>query len=87
MIQVGIVNFQVLVRYKPFYAEAAGQDINWAPAIAWLVTLAICVLAVRLGYIQIYFASLPGWFIAALLYIAACKVVQTRTQAAGRATT
>jgi purine-cytosine permease-like protein len=63
---------------RPFYAEAAGLGVNWASAIAWLVTLAICLAAVHLGYIEIFFASLPGWFIAAALYLGASKLLQKR---------
>ncbi len=63
---------------RPFYAEASGRGVNWAPVIAWLVTLAICLSAVRLGYIEIYFASLPGWFIAAALYLVASRLTQER---------
>lgn len=61
---------------KSFYAEEAGLGFNWAPAIAWLVTLTICVGAVQAGLISIFFASLPGWFIAAFLYILASKWLQ-----------
>lgn len=61
---------------QPFYAEASNRDVYLAPAIAWLVTLALCLTAVRLGYIEIYFASLPGWFIAAFLYLGLSKLMQ-----------
>jgi purine-cytosine permease-like protein len=60
----------------PFYAEAAGRDVNWAAVLAWLVTLVACLGAVQLGYIEIYFAGLPGWFIAALVYLAASRLLQ-----------
>ncbi|HEX5788092.1 MAG TPA: hypothetical protein VFY03_07925 [Woeseiaceae bacterium] len=60
----------------PFYAEAAGRDVNWAAVLAWLGTLVACLGAVQLGYIEIYFASLPGWFIAALVYLAASRLLQ-----------
>lgn len=61
---------------KSFYAEFAGKNVNWAPALAWLLTLAICLSAVEMGYIGIYFASLPGWFIAAALYLILSKFLQ-----------
>lgn len=61
---------------KPFYAEEAGLSFNWAPALAWSITLLICVGAVQAGVISIFFASLPGWFIAATLYILASKWIQ-----------
>lgn len=67
---------------KSFYAEVSGQGVNWAPAAAWLVTLAICLAAVKLGYIGLYFASLPGWFIAATIYIVLSKLLQSSNQPA-----
>jgi purine-cytosine permease-like protein len=64
----------------PFWAESAGRDVNWAAALAWLGTLAICLWAVQAGLIGLYFASLPGWFLAAFLYIAASKLLQRNPQ-------
>jgi len=61
---------------QAFYAEVRGLGVNWASAIAWLATLAVCITAVRLGYIEIFFASLPGWFIAAALYLLASRLLQ-----------
>ncbi len=61
---------------QPFYADAAGKSINWAPALAWIATVAICVIAVVEGYIGLYFASLPGWFIASILYLSLSKMLQ-----------
>jgi len=65
---------------KSSYAELTGKGINWAPALAWLVTLAICLFAVKRGYIDIYFASLPGWFIAAAIYLVLSKILQKQPQ-------
>jgi purine-cytosine permease-like protein len=65
---------------QPFYAEQSGRGINWAPAAAWLLTLGVCLGAVKLGYIGLYFASLPGWFIAAALYIVLSKLVQSNSK-------
>jgi len=67
---------------RPFYAEFAAKDVNWAAALAWLVTLAVCLAAVDKGYIGIYFASLPGWFIAAAIYLLLSKVLQQQPQVA-----
>lgn len=61
---------------QPFYAEAAGKSVYFPPAAAWLVTLGVCLYAVNAGYISIYFASLPGWFIAAALYLSLSKFAQ-----------
>jgi len=61
---------------QPFYAEAAGKKVNWAPALAWIVTLLACLYGVQEGYIGLYFASLPGWFIAVVLYLVLSKILQ-----------
>lgn len=75
-------DFWLMKRFgmQPYYAEATGQGINWAPAIAWFVTLALCLAAVSAGWIEIYFASLPGWFIASVLYLAASRLIQHPAQ-------
>lgn len=54
---------------KGSYAELSGRSFNWAAGLAWFVTFAICMWLVLAGWIQIYFVSLPGWFMAAALYI------------------
>ena len=64
--------------FRPAYAEAGGTRFNWAAGLAWIVTLAVCLLTVRAGGIQIYFAGLPGWFLAALLYVLLSRLYQRR---------
>lgn len=64
---------------QPFWAEASGTNFNWAPAIAWIATLVVCLLAVKQGYIGLYFASLPGWFLAAALYLTLSRIAQRQT--------
>jgi len=63
---------------KQYYAEHRSLKINWAAGIAWIATLAICVALVLSGkpQFQIYFVSLPGWFIASALYIGLSKLQQ-----------
>ncbi|HEX9784885.1 MAG TPA: hypothetical protein VGA56_19420 [Opitutaceae bacterium] len=68
--------------FRPCYAEASGIGINWSAAAAWLVTLGVCGWLVQSGRTQIYFVSLPGWFIAALLFIVLSKVSQKNVPAA-----
>ena len=59
------------------YAELSGHSFNWAAGAAWLLTLAVCLVAVfSIGRWSLWFASLPGWFIAALLYIVLSKFYQ-----------
>src|SRR5512137_1618287 len=55
--------------FRRFYAEKSGARINWAAAVAWIATLAVCLAVVNAGGMQIYFVGLPGWFAAALIYI------------------
>lgn len=61
---------------QPFYAEVSGRSVNWAPALAWIATVGVCLAAVQQGYLGLYFASLPGWFIAAALYLGLSKLLQ-----------
>ena len=72
---------------QPFYAEFADKSVGWAAAIAWVATVAVCLAAVNMGYIGLYFASLPGWFIAAALYLGLSKFLQRQSPAAHGATT
>jgi purine-cytosine permease-like protein len=51
------------------YAELSGRTFNWAAGAAWGVTLVAAFLLVKYAGIQIYFVSLPGWFVAAILYV------------------
>jgi purine-cytosine permease-like protein len=62
--------------FAPNYAERAGITFNWAAALTWLVSVAACIALVRLAGVQIYFVSLPGWFIAALCYITLSRLLQ-----------
>ncbi|MGA8204076.1 MAG: hypothetical protein WB812_06115 [Woeseiaceae bacterium] len=75
-------DFWLMKRFgmQPFYAEAAGKTVNWAPAIAWILTVGLCLAGVKMGFLGIYFASLPGWFVAAALYLALSKILQRQTR-------
>jgi purine-cytosine permease-like protein len=63
---------------RQYYAEHRKIKINFAAGAAWLVTLAICVALVKTGrpMFQIYFVSLPGWFIASAMYVVLSKLQQ-----------
>ena len=60
------------------YAELSGKTFNLAAAVAWVVTLAVAWLLVKYAGVQIYFVSLPGWFVAAGLYIVVSKFYQKK---------
>jgi purine-cytosine permease-like protein len=64
--------------FQSRYAERAGIDFNWAAGLAWFATLAACVALVLNGHVQIYFVSLPGWFVAAALYVVASRLMQRK---------
>lgn len=65
------VDFWLIKKFglKSGYAELSGRSFNWAAGLAWFVTFGACMWLVLTGRIQIYFVSLPGWFVAAVLYI------------------
>jgi purine-cytosine permease-like protein len=62
------------------YAEYSGAAFNWAASAAWLVTLAVAWALVKYAGLQIYFVSLPGWFVAAVLYVGLSVVYQRKVR-------
>ena len=66
------VDFWLIKKFglQSSYAELSGRSFNWAAGLAWVVTFAVCMWMVLTGRIQIYFVSLPGWFVTAVLYVA-----------------
>jgi purine-cytosine permease-like protein len=67
---------------QPFYAEASGDSFNWAAGLTWFITLGVCSWLVLSGRTQIFFVSLPGWFVAALLYVVLSKLYQKQSRVA-----
>jgi purine-cytosine permease-like protein len=61
---------------KSSYAELKQIDFNWAAGLTWFFTLGICWYLVQFTDMQIFFVSLPGWFIAAMLYITLSALYQ-----------
>jgi purine-cytosine permease-like protein len=64
---------------KSFFAEAAGIATNWAAGAAWILTLGFCLALFLLAGIEKFFLFIPGWFIAAVLYIVGSMIIQRRT--------
>ncbi|TWT90382.1 cytosine permease [Pseudobythopirellula maris] len=64
--------------FQDNYAERTGKGFNPAAAAAWVLTLTICIASVVWGGVQIYFVSLPGWLMAAVLYIVVSRLIQRR---------
>jgi len=65
---------------KRFYAEEAGISINWAAGAAWILTLCCCLALYLLAGIENFFLFIPGWFIAAALYVAGSMLVQRKNR-------
>ncbi len=62
--------------FRRDYAATSGISFNWAAALAWFLTLAACLAVVWTGGAQIFFVGLPGWFLAALLFIVFSRLFQ-----------
>ena len=58
------------------YAEVSRTRFNWAAGLTWFLTLAACVSLNRFLGIEIFFVSLPGWFVAAILYVVLSRFYQ-----------
>ncbi len=63
------------------YAVVAGLRFNWAAALTWFVTLGLCLLLTLFAGVEIFFVALPGWFMAAVLYVVLSKFFQQRLRA------
>jgi purine-cytosine permease-like protein len=77
---VVFIDFWVLERIglKSNFAELKKLSFSPAAGVAWIATFIICIMLVLSGkpYFQIYFVSLPGWFVASILYIAVSYIHQ-----------
>ena len=58
------------------WAEWAGRSFNRAALLTWVLTLAACLSLNRWAGVEIYFVSLPGWFIAAGPYVVLSRRMQ-----------
>jgi purine-cytosine permease-like protein len=74
------VDFWLLTKFgmQSYYARRSGVFFNWAAGLTWLITLGLCWTLVQFANIEIFFVSLPGWFIAAVLYIGLSRLYQKR---------
>jgi purine-cytosine permease-like protein len=78
------VDFWLIRKFglQSYYAELSGKSFNWAAGLAWFVTLATAWLLVKYAGLQIFFVSLPGWFVAAILYVVLSKFYQKKIRPA-----
>ncbi|MFA5293359.1 MAG: hypothetical protein WC496_10035 [Phycisphaerae bacterium] len=74
------VDFWLLKKFglRSNYAEISKKTFNWAAGLSWFVTLGVCWWLVIYGGVQIFFVSLPGWFITAILYVVLSKIYQKK---------
>ena len=63
-------------RLQSYAAQIRGSSFNWAAGLTWFITLALCIWMVKFGGVQIFFVSLPGWFVATVLYLSLSKLYQ-----------
>jgi purine-cytosine permease-like protein len=63
---------------RSFYAEYRSLSFYWVPAITWALTCLVCMFTVKSGLLQIFFVSLPGWFLAAFMYVVLSYVFQKK---------
>jgi purine-cytosine permease-like protein len=85
LMPMGAVIFLDVIVFKKMnlqsnLAEKASLDFNWAAGLTWFITLILCVFMNFYMGIEIFFLGLPGWFIAALLYIGLSIFYQRRQQ-------
>lgn len=78
------VDFYLLRKFglQSSYAEVSGKYFNWAAGLTWFLTLAACWGFVKYyGNDKIFFAGLPGWFFASVLYVVLSKFYQRKVHA------
>lgn len=57
------------------YAERRGLKFNLAAGLAWVLTLYLCAAMNYFLKIEVYFLAIPGWLIAAALYLVMAKLL------------
>ncbi len=73
-----LMDFYVIPKMglKSSYAEVFGRSFNWAAALTWILCLAFCLFLNLNIDVEIFFLGLPGWFVAAFLYLIFSKMIQ-----------
>lgn len=66
--------------FEKFFAEKKNIKFYLPPAMAWILTLGVC-LWMNLHYgIQVFFLGLPGWFVAVAIYLSMSIYYQHKKQ-------
>lgn len=68
--------------FKSNYARDNGVSFYVPAFLAWVLSVMFCLLIVFSGKIDLYFISLPGWFIAAGIYVLSSWVIQKQINSA-----
>ncbi|MCK5455491.1 MAG: hypothetical protein KAI45_00100, partial [Melioribacteraceae bacterium] len=71
------------LKLKQKYAETFGKSFNISVAIAWGVTLLFSIWLNMSFGVDIFFLGLPGWFVAAALYLLSSYIVQRNNKTGG----
>ena len=81
------VDFWLLKRLgmRDEFAYRAGLKFHWPAALTWVLTVAVCLGASKGASIDLIFLGLPGWFVAALLYIVFSRIRQASDRPAAAA--
>ncbi len=64
------------LKLKQYYAETFNKSFNMAVVIAWGVTLLFSMWLNFSFGVEIFFLGLPGWFVAAALYLVSSYYIQ-----------
>ena len=78
------VDFWLLRKFglQSAYAAVSGRTFNWAAGLTWFLTLGACWALVKFAGMAIFFVSLPGWFVAAVLYVVLSRFYQRQVRPA-----
>ncbi len=77
-----MMDFYIIPRMglKSNYAEAFNKSFNYAAALSWGLCLAFCLYLNLQHGIEVFFLGLPGWFVAALIYVLLSHIMQRSAQ-------
>ena len=64
------------LKLKQYYAETFNKSVNFAVVIAWGVTLLFSMWLNFSFGVEIFFLGLPGWFVAAGLFLISSYFIQ-----------
>jgi purine-cytosine permease-like protein len=75
-----MMDFYVLpkLNLQSEFAEYYQRNFNPSAAVSWFLTLLTALLFNIYFGVEVFFLGLPGWFVAALVYIISSKIVQNR---------